>query len=467
MQTQVQKEFIENAIERAKLFGMLNYLPDGNLTHTPFSLSPYSISNSELNEMIDLTTHFSELMINVSQNWDFLEEHLKPIAKNDHFIRILLDLRKKEVTQNKQLLIQRNDFFLVNDEQINYNKTNNKGFEDSSESILRQVEINTVSVSFPFLITQLARLHKYFYEQNKLKAIIKNNPIKHVVDAFANALEAYDAKSSIILLVAQSKENNLFDQIGLEQLLWDYHKIKTVRKSLSEIYEICRLKDGHLILEGEIVALTYYRAGYSPDDFIEDEAIKGRQLIEASSTIQVPNLSIQLAGMKKIQQLLTKPEIISKFVSPEISKLILKTFVKFHTLDEIIDTPRGNVSASEWVSLNPHEYVLKPQREGGGNNFFGKEITNILSKIQKSNFNTYVLMENINAKTHPAILVVDGKAENLSCISEVGRYGICTAENGKVINNNDIGYLVRTKSENVKEGGVCAGFACLNSLTIN
>ena len=77
MQTQVQKELIENAIERAKLFGMLNYLPDGNLTHTPFSLSPYSISNSELNEMIELTTHFSELMINVSQNWDFLEEHLK------------------------------------------------------------------------------------------------------------------------------------------------------------------------------------------------------------------------------------------------------------------------------------------------------------------------------------------------------------------------------------------------------
>ena len=76
-------------------------------------------------------------------------------------------------------------------------------------------------------------------------------------------------------------------------------------------------------------------------------------------------------------------------------------------------------------------------------------------------------MEKINAKTHPAILVVDGKAENLSCISEVGRYGICNAENGKVINNNDIGYLVRTKSKNVKEGGVSAGFACLNSLTIN
>jgi len=467
MQTQVQKKFIESAIERAKLFGMLNYLPSGKLTHSPFSLSPFSISNSELKEMTELTLHFSELMINVSQNWEFLEEHLNPIAKNDHFIRMLLELRKKEVTQNKQLLIQRNDFFLVNDEQINFNKANHKGFEDSSESFLRQVEINTISISFPFLISQLSRLHQYFYEQNKLEKIIQNNPIKDVVDAFANTLEAYDIKDSIVLLVSQPIENNRFDQIGLEQLLWDIHKIKTIRLTLPEIFENCSLRNGHLILNGNIVAITYYRAGYSPNDFIKTEAIRGRQLIEASSTIQVPNLSIQLAGMKKIQQVLTQPEIISSFLSPEISKIILKTFVNIHTLDEIIDTPVGKLSVAEWLSQNPHEYVLKPQREGGGNNFFGKEITNFLSKIQKRNFNTYILMEKINAKKHPAILVVDGKAERLPCVSEIGRYGICTAENGEIINNDDIGYLVRTKSENVNEGGVCAGFACLNSLTIN
>ena len=465
MQTQVQKEFFESAIERAKLFGMLNYLPSGKLTHSPFSLSPFSISNSELKEMTELTSHFSKLMIDVSQNWEFLEEHLNPIAKNDHFIRMLLDLRKKEVTQNKQLLIQRNDFFLVNNEQINLNKANHKGFEDPSESFLRQVEINTVSVSFPFLISQLSKLHKYFYEQKKLEKIIKNNPIKHVVDAFAKAHETYDSKDSIILIVVKTNENNRFDQIGLEHLLWDLHKIKTVRKSLSEIYENCRLNNGHLVLDDKIVALTYYRAGYSPNDFFENSAIKGRQIIEASSTIQVPNLSIQLAGMKKIQQLLTKPKILSEFVPPEVSKLILKTFVKIHTLDEIIDTPEGMLPAYEWLSLNPNKYVLKPQREGGGNNFFGKEISNVLSKINEKTLNTYVLMEKINARVHPAILVVDGQAEQLSCVSEVGRYGICSAEKGIVINNNDIGYLVRTKSENVNEGGVSAGFACLNSLT--
>ena len=103
-------------------------------------------------------------------------------------------------------------------------------------------------------------------------------------------------------MVSQSAESNRFDQLGLEQLLWDKYKIQTMRKTLTEIYENGSLREGHLILAGKLVALTYYRAGYTPDDFRTSEALKGRQLIEASSTIQVPDLPMQLAGMKKFNR---------------------------------------------------------------------------------------------------------------------------------------------------------------------
>ena len=73
-------------------------------------------------------------------------------------------------------------------------------------------------------------------------------------------------------------------------------------------------------------------------------------------------------------------------------------------------------------------------------------------------------MEKIKAKTHQAILVVNGKVETLNSVSEIGRFGICFADNGVVQSNEDVGYLVRTKAKNVNEGGVCSGFACLNSL---
>jgi Eukaryotic glutathione synthase. len=90
--------------------------------------------------------------------------------------------------------------------------------------------------------------------------------------------------------------------LGLEQLLWDEHKISTVRKTLADVFKGGCLRQGHLVLEGKTVALSYYRAGYTPDDYRTIEAVKGRQLIESSSTIQVPDLQMQLAGMKKFSR---------------------------------------------------------------------------------------------------------------------------------------------------------------------
>ena len=45
MQTQEQKELIQNTIEQAKLHGILKYLPEGELAHAPFSLTPYTITD--------------------------------------------------------------------------------------------------------------------------------------------------------------------------------------------------------------------------------------------------------------------------------------------------------------------------------------------------------------------------------------------------------------------------------------
>ena len=464
MQTQEQKELIQNAIEQAKLYGILNYLPDGVLTHAPFSLSPYTMNESVFEEMAELTVPFSELMIQVSRNKDFLAHHLEPIAAIDPFLKMLLDCRSREITQSKQLLVQRNDFFIANVKQNNDKQISPYSNKINEGTILRQVELNTVSASFPFLITKLNQLHKNLFEKNKLPEVIQNNPLDAVVDAFAHAVLNYGVSNCVMLVVVQPDEKNIFDQLGLEQHLWVKYRIATVRKTLTEIHADGNLRQGHLVVDGKTVAVSYYRAGYTPDDFPAQESFKGRQLIEASSSIQVPDLALQLSGMKKIQQVLTKKEVLSDFVSEEISGRFLKTFAKMHTLDEIINTPEGEVSAAEWLSKHADDYVLKPQREGGGNNYFGSDILKLLPTIKKEEQKAYILMEKIQAVPHPSLQVVNEQAETLNCVSEIGRYGICFAENGEVKNNLDAGYLVRTKAKNVNEGGVCAGFACLNTI---
>ena len=465
MQTQEQKDLIQNAIETAKLHGILNYLPGGKLTHAPFSLSPYIMNESFFEELSKLTVHFNELMIKVSRNTDFISHYLEPIAAIDPFLKMLMDCRSNEINQNCQLLIQRNDFFIANVKQNNFKQTTLPANEINEDSVLRQVELNTISASFPFLITKLYQLHKNLFEQNKLPEVIQNNPLDAVVDVFAHVVQNYGISESVMLMVVQPNEKNIFDQLGIMQHLWIKYKIATIRKTLTEINTDGKLRQGHLIIDGKTAALTYYRAGYTPEDFPSEEAFKGRQLIESSSTIQVPDLAMQLSGMKKIQQVLTKKEVLEDFVTEEISRRFLKTFAKMHTLDEIINTPKGKISASEWLSNHAYDYVLKPQREGGGNNFFGNDILKLIPSIKKEEQKAYIMMEKIQAVPHLSLQLVNGQAETLNCVSEIGRFGICLAENGEVKNNLDAGYLVRTKASSVNEGGVCAGFACLNTIT--
>tara|TARA_B100000945_G_C20379485_1_gene596416 strand:+ start:77 stop:1480 length:1404 start_codon:yes stop_codon:yes gene_type:complete len=463
MQTQEQKDLIQNVIEQAKLRGIMKYLPNGELTHAPFSLSPYSMNQSVFEEMAELTIPFSELMIRVSRNTDFLAHHLEPIAAIDPFLKMLMECRSNEITQNCQLLVQRNDFFIANIKQ-NHDKNSYPSNEIQERTVLRQVELNTVSASFPFLITKLNQLHKQLFEQNELPRVIKNNPLDAVVDAFAYAIQNYGISDSVMLLIVQNDEKNIFDQLGLELHLWEKYKIATVRKTLTEIYTDGKLNQGHLVVNGKIVAVTYYRAGYTPYDFHAQEAFKGRKLVEASSTIQVPDLEMQLSGMKKIQQILTKKEVLSDFVSEDISVRLLKTFAKMHTLDEITNTSEFQISPAKWLSENADDYVLKPQREGGGNNFYGSEILKLIPSIKKEEQKAFIMMEKIKAETHSSLQLVNGQAETLNCVSEIGRFGVCFAEKGEVKTNLDAGYLVRTKAKNKNEGGVCAGFSCLNSI---
>ena len=93
-----------------------------------------------------------------------------------------------------------------------------------------------------------------------------------------------------------------------------------------------------------------------------------------------------------------------------------------------------------------------------------RDISKKITEMEGEEKDAYILMEKIKAKTHQAILVVNGKVDNLTSVSEIGRFGICFPDNGVVQSNEDVGYLVRTKAKNVNEGGVCSGFACLNSL---
>ncbi|KAJ2808598.1 Glutathione synthetase [Coemansia guatemalensis] len=209
------------------------------------------------------------------------------------------------------------------------------------------------------------------------------------------------------------------------------------------------------------IAVAYYRAGYAPTDFPTEKEWEGRWLVEKSRTIPIPNLAYHLAGCKKIQQVLAQPGIVERFVGDEeTAKRVRECFVGLYPLD---DSEEGQ-QAYEMALNAPENYVVKPQREGGGYNTYGEDIPKLLREMTMEERRGHILMELIRAPGFDSMLLRNGQLVPAEVVSELGIYGIWVSNSkGDVVVNRHGGHLLRTKASNVHEGGVAAGFAVIDS----
>lgn len=81
----------------------------------------------------------------------------------------------------------------------------------------------------------------------------------------------------------------------------------------------------------------------------------------------------------------------------------------------------------ELAISNPEKFVMKPQREGGGNNIYGLNVRTSLESMKNSKTRTgYILMEYIDAPREKNYLLGPNDEKNSlqELISELGIYGI-------------------------------------------
>ena len=441
------------AVEFALVHGLLKKAPDGSLLHMPFALTPCPIAEETVARLEQLTGPFNRLAHSVSRSLPFLQDALEEVALTDQFTGKLLGLAKtSSSTQTLQFQITRSDYFL-------------QAEAGGAAPKIRQVELNTISSSFPGAAAKLYTLHQHLLSGTPQgEGLLHNNPLVGLSEGFERALQAYGHPDAFVLMVVQPNESNVFDQRLLELAIAD-KGIPVRRMSLEQIAQQGKLKEGHLAISGQVAAVTYFRAGYTPDDFIPPDAFKGRALIEKSSTISIPNVATQLAGTKKVQQVLTDGAELRKFCSEADARAMEATFAEIRGLDDEVESPNGPQAAWQAAIKEPSRFVVKPQREGGGNNLYDDELVALLKRASGEERKAYILMERIRPIPHPATVVASGEAKEGMCVSEIGRFGVYLADEKEVGLNMDAGYLVRTKGHDVREGGVTAGFAYLNSLT--
>lgn len=353
---------------------------------------------------------------------------------------------------------------------------------------IKQVEFNTIASSFGGLSSQVSALHKYLLTIDayppEASSIIKSGALpqsKSVPSLAAGLAASHSAYGSsrtsrplCVLFVVQDPERNVFDQRHLEYALLESHGVRSFRVPFRRILSDTQLEDDRTLTytppnspsTPHEVTTIYYRAGYSPDDYSQPEDWSARLHLERSRAIKCPSILTHLAGCKKVQQVLATPHSphLARFL-PDKAKAarLLKTFAPIYPLDKSSAGLEARKLATD--AATAQRYVLKPQREGGGNNVYRKAIPGFLERQPESHWPAHILMEMIEPPAQDNTIIRGGEMQQGGVICELGVYGVCLWRHGsdEVLENKEAGYLLRTKGNQSEEGGVAAGFGAVDS----
>ena len=253
------------------------------------------------------------------------------------------------------------------------------------------------------------------------------------------------------------------------------HNIKTVRATFLEIGAQSSIdpSSGALRLSLPLyntpleISVVYYRAGYTPDDYTTDTDYGIRFDLERSRAIKCPSIPLQLAGTKKMQEYLTRPGVLEAILSH-----FHDTTVTAHDLDAL----RG--SWMEMWALDGDGYertlresqhlVVKPQREGGGNNIYRDSIPDFVASLPQGDREAWIAMRLIDVPDTASLLIKTGAeaASRVSTVNELGIFGwslFLENETGVELSEAEAGWLLRTKASQSNEGGIAVGISVLDS----
>jgi len=427
------------------------------LHFAPFVLLPSPFPKDEYYKAIQLQTILNELMHKVAHDYDFLKAALKNTIKVDEFTGKLWNIyeticQEGGPSQGVEVGLFRSDYFFC-----------------CANYCIKQVEFNTIASSFGCTTSRLVKAHKYIVGEagygHVAKQIPENKALEGLAGALVEAWKIYDVPESVILFLVEDVTYNICDQKFHEfEIRNQCPEVFVIRKTLTDLAERGSLtEDKRLMIDGKEVAVIYMRCGYHPDQYPTQAEWDARLMMERSLAVKSPSINYHLAGTKKVQQELARPGQVEKFLGDKVQiEAVKEIFTGLYSLDhdEIGDSNLARAIAS------PQSYVLKPQREGGGNNVYGDDIKPFLEKIRDSEErNAYILMDRIHPPVTTNYMVRPGAEPALvDVISELGIFGYVLGDQEKIITNKQVGHMLRTKLSHVDEGGVSAGLGALDSL---
>lgn len=409
---------------RARALGLVQ------TTTIPFTEAPFAVPNVEVAD--GLAPLFGDLVLAIATNHKWLRSTLGDVA--DPHVRFLLATMRP---QTHRVAILRSDYL-----------------HDASANRLLQVELNTMSCAFPALATRVSELH----------GDPSNRPVEVVADALADAARAVE-DGALVVMVVRPVEPNLHDQTLLLETLSERRGVTCVRRTLEELHRDGVFSPDHSQFylrratsscpTTKRVGVVYFRACYDADETLGmpwAETLRAR-LEAAQGTIKCPSMDVQLAGTKKVQQVLAQAGVLEGFVEREAATRVRATFAGQWAADALPPAVQARLAS------DPTGFVLKPQTEGGGHNVHGASIPGFLASCDE--LSCYVLMERISPAPSPTTIC--GKGVVPEAVGELGVFSVLRTDRGRPVLNRRAGRVLRVKPATEPEGGICCGAAALSS----
>ncbi|KAL3088430.1 hypothetical protein niasHS_009881 [Heterodera schachtii] len=469
---------VEEAIDMAQNFSMIispkALVGRGDTAEiVPFSLFPSPFPRKLFEQAKNVQMDFNLLYFRISNDYKFLVETYEELAKTNEQIRMHLQILKKTheegIKQTKSIMLARSDYMC-------HESTNNDGTsKDEAKYELKQIEFNAGQIGGTSVSSRLYQIHRHTVKKAGLSVPDDNLPAGAGDTGIAEVLEkawyAFGDPKGIILFVTHRRNRNRFAQRHIEYELWRLtkNKAETVRIGYPECTEM--MKNGRLTLDDNFklrfdnrtVAIVYFVTDFfkpSEDDW------EMRLMIERSTAIKSPTSGLQLASMKKMQQVLAQPGMVERFLpeNPKKAAAIRETFAGLWSLT---DQDHGAIEATKDAIVNPSNYVLKPSKEGGGNNIWDDEIADKLLNFTPEERFAHILMQKLQPMFFKNYMVQPHRDNALfgKMSTELSIFGFLfgDSKDDRVFYNKQNGHFMRTKLAGENEGGVVHGTAVFDS----
>ncbi|KAI0829589.1 glutathione synthase [Hypoxylon sp. FL0890] len=456
------------------------------------SVLPTLFPRIRFHQALDIQAPFNELYINISEDDIWLQTVIKKLGEVDEFATKLWSIwervRDEGEVQQLRCGIFRSDYMLHYGHEGIRNRElmpDGDGSKRIMDSTLKQVEFNTYSCAGGTHANTVANMHRYLAGKgiHGTAHLPANNAIRSIVEILKTAHRAYglqagqarQTRRTAILMTVQPNNVNVCDERPIEYALSECEPpIVLYRVEFSnEVMRKCSLGahrellfQPNVVSEPVEISVVYQRAGYDSHEY-DQQGVDTRFMLERSRAIKCPTILSHIAGFKKVQQELTRPEMLERFPPPEMCSDVRQTFMSQYPIDESETGIRAQKIASD--EQDAENYVLKPSLEGGGHNIYGREIPAFLRTVPRQKWSKYVLMEKIHPPLTQGVLISHLDTHRGPVVSELGVLGTCLwrrkeQRNHKteILSNAVAGWTFKTKPDYVKEMSVVKGYGCFD-----